>query len=744
MNADRGRQRDIRRVVFNAIGVVILLFVLLSAGCDKAMESYKDGVDLLAWNRYDEAVSKLDLACQQCLEKRNRDCTMFNEKLQYARRIAAEHYYGLAETALVETRLNDAKQHISKAIVYDPENAAYLKLREVILEHTLAGEGLRREALELAAQQQWDLAIETMEKAIGQYRSMPGAQGELAKIKKDAYNFYLAKARELFETGRWDEAISESNMALQYYSGSEAKEIIADIGNRRKGLELIEQAISLRASNGDGRAILDTLEKARQLYPSHPEIGGLIQEAKEAICNGLIAQAGDAINAVRYHEAMRLLHESDRLLKGYGGVMGKMTDVTMMIAQLHTDMGDSFGEGQKYGNAALHYLVAMNYVDNFPGARTGLSGAMAQLRESIKYSIGYVGFNCSWQDRNVTDSIESALLVHINKVRPGNIVIKDSTGFKTVLSGVNVNITDADMADVRIENSRPENTDALLMGQVLSKDFSVAEKVTHGRSKFQSGTAMEENPEYRNARVRFDAIFAEHEKAESNLRQVKIQSHKMMLPKTGDDAYSLLQRTQKASNMIAHAQGDLDRACVRLEKTKANLAHIPPHVAVPVISEYQYPIVHVTRTARINVFVKVVDSRTGAVLMAEKVDGSHSVSDSYVTPDSVHNVAGDALELPHDSIIMKQATDQILAKLYGVCDSYLANHSKRFVVTMNRARGEGAEEAAVEEGMRYLTSPRNGGNDRSQTIAFLKGVVAKRNENNATDLNKVLGKYYKP
>ncbi len=107
-------------------------------------------------------------------------------------------------------------------------------------------------------------------------------------------------------------------------------------------------------------------------------------------------------------------------------------------------------------------------------------------------------------------------------------------------------------------------------------------------------------------------------------------------------------------------------------------------------------------------------------------------------------VGGDALELPHDSIIMKQATDQILARLYGVCDSYLANHSKRFVAMMNQARSDGQEELAVEHAMRYLISPRNGGGDRSKAISFVKAVAAKRNENSVPDIERLLGKYYKP
>ena len=747
MDSNMNRHTNRSQSSLSAIRLLILLGVLLSAGCDKAMKSYEDGVDLLARNRYDAAIGKLDLALEQCRQKRNRDCSMFEEKLAHARHVAAEHYYGIAETNLIATRLNDAKRNISRAIGYEPANPMYIKLREIILEQTLAAESLRREAVEYAGRQQWDAAIEAMQQAIAQYRNMPGGQSQLDKIRKEAYRFHLAAARSLFGTDQdqWDQAVVASQKALQYYPGGrEAKGIITQIANRRKALELIDRAMNLIAENADPRAVLDTLEKARRLYSSHPEINALVHKAKQAVCDAKIAQANAAIGAGRFHQALGLLRGSNRLLKNYGNVNSIIADVTQRIAQLHTDTGDVFRNEQKFGNAALHYIVAMNYKDRFGPARSGLAESISRLRESVKYSIGYVGFNCSWRDRKVTDTIETALLQHIYKTRPANILIKDSLGFKKALSGINANIAEVDVIDVRIENARPKNTDALIIGQVLNKDFVVAEDVTHAHSEYQSGTKMRPNPDYKKASLRVKFLFHDDEEAVSRLKAVRIKARKMVQPRPGDDEHALGERRHKARIMIVAAEKHAKAICLALAKAKKRLAHIPPHIAIPVISEYKYPVVRITRTARISAFIKIVDCRTAAILMAESVKGSHSVSDTYVTADPAHNVGGDALELPQDDYIMKKATDQITGKLYGLCDSYLANHSKRFVAMMRREQSDGHQELAVEEAMRYLIAPRNGGADRNKTIAFLKTVTAQRNENNAPDLNRLLAKYYKP
>ncbi|MBE0536231.1 MAG: hypothetical protein IH624_11235 [Phycisphaerae bacterium] len=734
-----GRRRAARCV----LGAIVAA-VLLSAGCDKALESYNQGEDLLAHNQYDEAVARFDAAYQQCRQKRGRDCSMYEEKLTYARHLAGEHYFNLAQTDLIAARLDGAARHIAKALEHGPANGVYLSFRERVLAETLAVETLRRHALDCAGRQEWDAAVEAMQQAMARNRTMSGAQGDLDRIKRDAYAFHLAAARGLLEAGQWDEAVIEANTALRYNAGAEAKALIAEVSHRREALALIAEARMLRESGADAQAVLETLEKARQLYPLHPEIATLILEAKQAVCDVKIALAVQAIDAGALHEALRLLNESRRVLKDYGGAGDLIAVISERIARRHTEAGDLFAERQQYGNAALHYVTAMHYRDNLPQARAGLIGALGPLRETIKYSIGYVGFNCAWQDRKAAEGIEAGLLQHISKARPANIVIKDASAFKTILSSVNTNIIEIDVLDIRSENAWPRDTDALMLGQILHRDFTVSEAVTTGRSQFQSGTRMEPNADYHKVRTDAERLSVDHAAAVAELVIVRVKAEKMLRRTDGESEEDYRRRSQDAQKMISTAEKKAASLHVASEKARGILAHTPPHLAIPIISEYEYPIVRVTRTARIGVFLKMVDARTGAVLVAEKLEGAYAAADSYIVPDPARNVPGDALELPADDFIMKKATEQIMGKLFGLCDSYLANHSKRFVAMMNQARSDGDEEAAVEYGMRYLITPGNGGADRNNTIAYVRGVAAGRNEGSGPDLGGLFARYYKP
>lgn len=740
------REETIRPVKKAAVMVVLAATAaaLLSAGCDKAMECYKQGEDLLVQNQYDQAVAKFESAYHQCRQKRNRDCSMFEERLSYARHLAAEQYYNRAQTDLIAARLDDAARHIARAVEYEPANMIYLNMRQRILDEIAAVEALRRQARDYAAQRQWDAAIEAMEQAMALNRTLSGAQAELDRIKRDAYNFYLAAARALFEAGQWDEAAAQAGRALQYYAGSEARDIIAEIGNRREALELIEQAKLLRDGGADPQAVLDVLEKARRLYPSHPEIAVLILQAKQAVCDAKIASAVQAMDAGQLHEALRLLSESTRLLKDYGGAADLMAVVSESIARRHVDLGDSFRQQGHYGNAALHYITAMNYRSDFAPARAGLAASLGLLRDSVRYSIGYVGFSSAWQDRQVAESIETGLLQHINRTRPANIVIKDLLGFKTVLANINTSIVDINVADVRIENSWPKDADALMMGQVITRDVTVTEAFTHGRSKYQSGTHMEPNPEYLKTKTRVDSLLGDHVIVLAELAAVRVKAEKMTQRRPEDTDDDIRYRRREADKMIAAADKKAAGLQRELAKARQHLAQTPPHLAIPIISEHEYPIRHITQRARVVAFLKLVDAKTGAVLVAEKIEGVHAAEDSYVMPDLAHNVPGDPLELPDENFLVKKATEQIMGKLFGLCYSYLQNHSKRFVAMMNQANSDGNPETAVEYAMRYLISPSNGGQDRNQAIAFLRAIIAQRNENSTPDLNGLFARYYKP
>jgi hypothetical protein len=360
------------------------------------------------------------------------------------------------------------------------------------------------------------------------------------------------------------------------------------------------------------------------------------------------------------------------------------------------------------------------------------------------YSLGYVGFSSAWQDQQAANTIEAALLQHINRTRPANIVITDASAFKLVLRGINNNITDVDVFDARIQNTRPSDTDALMMGQLLGRQATTTEQVTHAHSEFQSGTELHPNPEYRKRIARVDELVHRHQDASAELASARALAAQMSMPRPGEDEETFRSRRGRARTMVAKAQENLDRIRVELEKSREYLALVPPHIATPIISTYEYPVVTMTRTGKVSVLLKVIDAQTGAVLLAQTAEGTFSASDRYINNDPAHNVPADPLQIPDDNIILQNAAQQTIGKLYEICNSWLNAHPRRFVVMMKQAASDNREEAAVEYAMQYLIAPPGTGPDKNAVMTYLRTIVAKRNESTAPDLTRPFAKYYKP
>ena len=111
------------------------------------------------------------------------------------------------------------------------------------------------------------------------------------------------------------------------------------------------------------------------------------------------------------------------------------------------------------------------------------------------------------------------------------------------------------------------------------------------------------------------------------------------------------------------AQADVDEAKQRLVNAASNvttarmrLAAIPPEVLVPNMVKYQYPIQTFTKTAKVNGMIKLLDTATGELIVAERLEGRHDESDRVISGDPQRNVPEDPLALSDDATMLERAS----------------------------------------------------------------------------------------
>jgi|GEM_PF-422771 len=722
--------------------ILLAIFLLFSASCDSMKKHYKKGNRYLEEGRYDEAVRELSEAVEKCEEKDDEPCDLYIGRLEHAKRRAAEHHYGLAQRRFAEKNLDQALQAIDKAIHYAPQETRYSSYRGEILTAVEGAEQLRRQALSLAEKGQWDTAIDTMQQALGQNRSLSGGNSDLQQIKRQAHDHYLRLAQQQLDLGQWNEAIEQSNRALQYDSQSRrAKDIVTQVNNRREAQRLIEQAKTMLGTGGDPQQILNILEKARRLHGSHPDLETLVLQARQGLCDQKLDEARQALGRREFHRALNLLHESKRILNNYGNVETLLRDATYELSRWHSDTADRYRERGLPGNALLSYLQALHYYPEDTQNRQGIAAAVAQLRQEIQYSVGFVGFRSSWQNRHIAARLETDTLEYLHQIKPPNVSIMERGALERILRDINLHIPDIVAMEFHLEADRLRDVDALLMGQILQRNIATETTKSKGKSTYRSGGRLGPNPAYEQAKANAAAATKKLERAREELRAARKEASRFPSPPPPGESPARRTRRREAMQRLARAEKQVADARLALEEAEERLARTPRHIRVPILVEYHYPITQVTKTATLVCFVKVVDSVTGEILLAEKVTGQYSATDQTIVGDVIRNVPDDPLTIPSDDYLTDQAVIAASEKLHHLVHHILHEHSRRFVILQRRAALAGDEETAVEHSMKYLFAHPVAAKDTNHMLTYLQKTAQKRNQGIRVDLKPLLQQY---
>jgi tetratricopeptide (TPR) repeat protein len=726
----------------SSVKILLIATILFSASCDSMKKHYKKGNRYLEEGRYDEAVRELSEALDKCEEKDDEPCTMYQDRLAYAKRRAGEHHYATAQKRFAEKDLDQALKAVDQAIHYAPQETAYATYRQTILAAVESAEQLRSQALSLADQGKWDEAIDTMQQALGNNRSLSGGQGDLQQIKRRAHDHYLNLAQQELEKENWDEALTQANRALGYDAQSRrAQELVTQVNNRREARRLISQAKGMLDTGGDPQQVISILERARGLDPAHRELDGLLLQGRQRLCDQKIAQARQALQRQEFQRALDLLAESKKILKTHGDVDGLIQTATLDLSRWHRENANGYQQRGLAGNALLHYLSAIHYHPNDQQNRDGIAGAVADLREAIRYSVGFVGFRSSWQNRHLAARLETATLEALHQIKPPNVSIVDRQALAPLLRNINLHIPDIVAMEFHLEPGRLQEVDGLLLGQILERRITTEKSTTNGKSTYRSGSRMGPNPDYEQARAEVDAAADALAQARERLRTARIEAARFPVPPPANEKPAQRNRRREAMQRLARAEQRVADARRALEAAEDRLTRTPRRIRVPVIVEYHYPITHVTKIASLVCFLKVVDSATGEILFAEEIAGEYVATDASSVGDPVHNVPNDPLTLPSDDYLTDQAViaaiDAISHSLYSI----LPAHGKRFSILQRKAAVRGDEENAVENGMLYLWAYPVVTPETNSIVNYIETIVKKRNQGVSFDVKPLLHQY---
>ena len=586
--AEPGRRQRYRE---NAclLAIATLLVAVALAGCAHE-KAFKRGTKLSEQGQYERAVEELESAVALA-EKNNNEkaAARYREKLEEVKENAGRFCYHEAEIRFGRADLTGTQMFIDKSIGYWPHEQRYLAFRTRVQEAIAKAERVRNEALSLADQMQWKAAVERMNEALSMHRTMPAGEGDLKRIRDRAYQCYLARARDGLDQNDLETTEAEAQTALTYRNdGREARDLLDTVKKHRQAGDLIARGRTL-LEHSDNSEALSLFEQANRLHPSHPELPGLLRQARQAVCDMWIQQGRQATAAGELISALRLFQKSHNLLKGYSGVDALMAETQSQLAEAHLAAAREHQAGGTHGCAVLHATVALGYRSTSFDARRQLGQFAGQVRQDVSYTIAFAGFRATPEQHALATALDTSALTHLTQSRPANVAVVERRDLQTLTDARKL----ATGTMIGASQDPFQGIDAVIMGEITNSKVTTQTKETgHGESTYQDGMRAEPNPDHVAAAAAADAALEALEQARRRLAEAEARLARYDNADPADAAAQARKRQAKAD--AAEAKQRLVNAATDVGAAEMRLAVTPPEVLVPNMVKHKYPIQTVT------------------------------------------------------------------------------------------------------------------------------------------------------
>ncbi len=707
--------------------LIAFCLLLLVAGCAHE-KAYKRAARLSEQAQYERAVEELETAIRLAEESDNHKAARkYREKLAEVKEQAGRFYYREAEIRFKRADLGAAQGFIERCVKYCPQEQTYRSFHQRVLEAIAEAEQVRADALSLAEQRQWETAVQRMNEALAMYRTLPGGQGDLQRIRDRAYHHYLDRAQERLRQDDLQGAETEARTALGYQgTGREAKAVIQTVADRREAARLVARGRAL-LEQGNAEEALNALERAHRLHPEHAQLPQLLGAARRAVCDRWLEQGRRAMEVGEYAAALRLFRKSDDLLRGYGGADALLAQARARLAEAHLGASRQFQQGGAAGCSALHALIALGYEpDNFE-ARRQLAQCAEQVRQEISYTIAVVGFRVAPPHELLAATLNATLLEHLMRVRPANVMLVERVDLQAILDEQQLRTKERLDSRLRAPAGALHEVNALLVGEILDVRITTESRQTgHGESTYQDGYRSEPNPDHVQAAAELDAALLELERARQRLAEAeaRLARYRRVDPADAEE----MARKRKAQAAVDEAKQRLAHAAADVGVARLHVAAIPLEVLVPNMVEYRYPIETFTRRTSVAFMFKMLDAATGEVVLAERLEGQHAQSDRVISGDPRRNVPDDPLDFPADATLLDAAVNASVAKLKRILGTACMKHGHRFADEMRRAQAAGDTTRAVDGSVKYLFAYPTGHEETNRMLDYLRAYLADEND----------------
>jgi len=587
--------------------LIAALFLLTT--CAPGKDSYRQGEELSEMGNWEGAIAFYKDALTR--EPNNKT---YQEALQKAQQEAAKNYYQRAVNTWTGAAVKDYQAvsrtmaSLDRAIELDPQNEKIVSLHRQLesKKKELAEEAKTSYAQGVAAlnKGKWLEAFLSFRKVSDIYPNYEDTEDKLAMAVAGGTSEYYKQGIAAVQQEDWKGALNSFDKVMTIDPSYKNTRMLVEQVKKNDNPEyFLNRAAEMSSAKEWDRAV-GFYETALSYAPGDANVRTSLVKAKLEAGRHYFGLANQRVKENRLYlsnkEYQKALVYSPSLRNSFffREALESYTTKVLQRSSKYSDQG-------KDGNALVWYWQLNEINPEYPDLFYKIQETEDLIKKRLRRAIAVFDFSSPSYNPDAGSNASSNLITYLFNNSSGDIRILERQDLQSILKEMNLEQAGivGDMEAAR-KVGRMTGIDIFIMGNVLlyktEKDETKASKV----AKIQTGTKVQENPEFLNWKATHPSPSSEQ------------------------------------------------------------LKQAPP--AVVQVPEYRYENYTVGRSkmrAAVHIYYKIIDAKRGEIIATDTIKRDVEVTDDWNDGIAEANIAYNPLELPTESQLLEQVTAEVVRDL---------------------------------------------------------------------------------
>ena len=589
--------------------LLLLTALVFLTTCAPGKDSYRQGEELSQMGNWEGAIAFYKDALTR--EPKNRT---YQEALQQAQQEAAKKYYQMAVNTWTGAAVKDYQAvtrtmaSLNKAIELDPENEKIVSLHQQLeakkKELTEEARSSYEQGVMALNKDQWLEAFINFRKVSDIYPNYEDTEDKLAMAVAAGTDEYYKQGIAAVQREDWQGALNSFGKVMTIDPSYKNTRMLVEQVQKNDNPEyFLSRAAEMSSAKEWDRAV-GFYETALSYAPGDANIRTLLVKARleagrhyfglaneHAKKNRLYLANQEYQKALTYSPSLRNSFFFKEALESY-------TTKVLQRSSKYTDQG-------KYGNALVWYWQLNEINPEYPELFYKIQETEDAIKKRLRRAIAVFDFASPSYNPDAGSNASSNLITYLFNNSSGDIRILERQDLQSILKEMNLEQAGivGDMEAAR-KVGRMTGIDIFIMGNVLLYKTEKDETKASKAAKIQTGTRVQDNPEFLN---------------------------------------------WKATHP---------------NPTSEQLKQAPP--AVIEVPEYRYENYTVGRNkmrAAVHIYYKIIDAKKGEIIATDTIKRNAEVTDEWNDGIAEANIPYNPLELPTESQLLEQVTAEVVRDL---------------------------------------------------------------------------------